>query len=63
MDKQIKVVKRNTGTPKCKYNGECYVIKEKAGDTIRIANDNTEFCILASDVTPTNREGRELING
>lgn len=35
---------------KCKYDGKTYEIVEEAGETIRIKNDEEEFCILKANV-------------
>lgn len=35
-----------------KFEGEIYEILERAGETIRIGNEQKEFCILESAVEP-----------
>lgn len=44
---------------KVKYNGKIYEIVEKAGDTIRIKNEEEEFCIHKDNVKvcTTKRKG------
>ena len=48
-------------TAKCKYEDKCYIIEERAGDTIRIKSEDEEFCIHKDNVKPTNKEARELL--
>ena len=48
---------------KCKYDGKSYIIVERAGETVRIKNDEEEFCIHKDNIKPTNKEARELLNG
>lgn len=48
---------------KVKYEGKTYTIVERNCETIRIRNDEKEFCIHKDEVKPTDKEAKELLNG
>lgn len=60
-DGSTKTVKKTPTTPKVKYNGCTYEIVEAAGNTIRVSDGQEEFCILASDTKPVNKQAREML--
>ena len=40
---------------KVKYENKTYTVLEVAGETIRIKNDEEEFCIHKDEVTPVKK--------
>ena len=45
---------------KVKYDHKIYTIEEASGETIRIKNKDSEFCILKDEVTPYDKEAKEI---
>lgn len=48
--------------PKVEFNGQQYIIVERAGTTIKLTDGTIEFCVLSSAVKPKNEAARKLIN-